>query len=175
MIRMLGVLVGSALAIAALILVVGIPEPIRNDNAKYEPNEPNEPNEPIEPIEPIEPVAAVVPDVQPTAEPAIQPVIPEAALVDPEIPVETASLEPLDEVSTADADLHWYAFWSPFRSQLAANGFVTQLQRVTGLDYRVVNVKPGVYEVAFAYSADSDIQAHLTQISAATGLTVPES
>jgi hypothetical protein len=68
----------------------------------------------------------------------------------------------------------WYAFWSPFRSEIAANGFVDQLQRVTGLDYRVVKVKPGVYEVAFAYEDDQEITANLSQISAATGLRLPE-
>jgi len=49
------------------------------------------------------------------------------------------------------------------------------LQRVTGLDYRVVKVKPGVYEVAFAYEDDGEITANLSQISAATGLELPES
>ena len=73
------------------------------------------------------------------------------------------------------AELRWYAFWSPFRSQIAADGFVSQLQRVTGLDYRVVSVKPGVYEVAFAYAEDDEIAANLSQISAATGLDMPES
>jgi len=47
---------------------------------------------------------------------------------------------------------------------------VSQLQRTTGLDYRVVKLKPGVFEVAFAYSDDNDIQDKLTQISTATGL-----
>ena len=60
------------------------------------------------------------------------------------------------------------------RSELAANGFVAQLQSVTGLDYRVVRVKPGVYEVAFAYENDDDISANLTQITAATGLELPQ-
>lgn len=70
---------------------------------------------------------------------------------------------------------HWYAFWSPFRSKIAASGFVAQLQRVTGLDYRVVKVKPGKYEVAFGYVDDADIPLNLSQISAATGLDLPES
>ncbi|MGI9204454.1 MAG: hypothetical protein ACR2Q3_10615 [Woeseiaceae bacterium] len=64
----------------------------------------------------------------------------------------------------------WYSFWNPFRSELAANGFVTQLERVTGLDYRVVKVKSGVYEVAFAYGDDTERNTKLAQISAATGL-----
>ena len=40
----------------------------------------------------------------------------------------------------------------------------------TGLDYRVVKLKPGVYEVAFAYSDDADVETKLAQISTATGL-----
>ena len=65
---------------------------------------------------------------------------------------------------------NWYAFWSPFRSELAANGFVSKLQETTGLDYRVVKIKTGVYEVAFAYTDDADVQDKLARISAATGL-----
>ena len=66
--------------------------------------------------------------------------------------------------------MHWYSFWSPFRSEIAAQGFVEQLQSVTGLDYRVVKVRTGIYEVAFAYDDDDEITANLSQISAATGL-----
>lgn len=64
----------------------------------------------------------------------------------------------------------WYSFWNPFRSELAANGFVKQLERVTGLDYRIVKIKSGVYEVAFAYEDDTERDTKLAQISAATGL-----
>ena len=46
---------------------------------------------------------------------------------------------------------------------------------MTALDYRVVSVKPGVYEVAFAYSDDAEIETNLAQISTATGLDMPES
>ena len=69
---------------------------------------------------------------------------------------------------------HWYAFWSPFRSELAANGFVSQLQRTTGMDYRVVQLKPGVYEVAFLYEGEDDIESKLVAISAATGLEIAD-
>ena len=82
-------------------------------------------------------------------------------------------VEPSDE-PTLDNLQQWYAFWSPFRSEIAASGFVDQLQRVTGLDYRVVKVKPGVYEVAFAYIEDAEITDNLSQITAATGLQLPE-
>jgi len=84
------------------------------------------------------------------------------------------ALEPDAVPTTAPAETEdsskWFAFWSPFRSELAANGFVSRLQSVTGLDYRVVRVKPGVYEVAFAYTDDDEIDAKLATISSATGL-----
>ena len=70
---------------------------------------------------------------------------------------------------------NWYAFWSPFRSEIAANGFVAKLQETTGIDYRVVKVKTGVYEVAFAYVDDADIQDKLARISSATGLNMTDS
>jgi hypothetical protein len=107
----------------------------------------------------------------------------------PEAPLKTDD-EPLEEFLPITQDVplsiidtpaplqppteQWYAFWSPFRSELAANGFVSQLQRGTGMDYRVVRLKPGVYEVAFAYEADTDIASHLAAISAATGLDLPD-
>ena len=82
--------------------------------------------------------------------------------------------EEAPDEAALETSQQWYAFWSPFRSKLAASGFVDQLQRVTGLDYRVVKVKPGVYEVAFAYDDDAEITDNLSQITAATGLQLPE-
>ncbi len=72
-------------------------------------------------------------------------------------------------------DLRWHSFWNPFRSEIAANGFVGQLEKVTGLDYRVVKIKTGVYEVTFAYENDTERRTKLTQIASATGLELPES
>jgi len=175
MMRLLGVLVGSALAIAALVVFVGIPEfttepaivensavitlPMRSPAAAPAPTE-------AEPPAP-QPVATATPAGTP-AEVAAPP--PSAqSVTDPEPPAAADAARPADE------DLQWYAFWSPFRSEIAANGFVDQLQRVTGLDYRVVKVKTGVYEVAFAYADDDEITANLSQISAATGLQLPGS
>ena len=70
---------------------------------------------------------------------------------------------------------NWYAFWSPFRSEIAANGFISKLQETTGIDYRVVKVKTGIYEVAFAYVDEADIQDKLARISTATGLNMTDS
>ena len=72
-------------------------------------------------------------------------------------------------------DLRWYSFWNPFRSEIAANGFVSQLEKVTGLDYRVVKIKTGVYEVTFAYENDGERRTKLSQIASSTGLDLPES
>ena len=176
MIRFMGVLVGSALAVAALVVFVGIPEfttessvaeptvitlPMRGGTADQAIAEP-----------PEKPAAAAAPDTAAQPEPwTIAPQAPQqvAAQEPDEPPPEAPVAEPVPP------PLQWYAFWSPFRSEVAANGFVDQLQRVTGLDYRVVKIKPGVYEVAFAYEDDGEITANLSQISAATGLELPES
>ena len=86
-------------------------------------------------------------------------------------PEEAPIAPPVEEPPPAAAPTqNWYAFWSPFRSRIAADGFVAELQRTTGLDYRVVKLKPGIYEVAFAYSDDADIRDKLDRISAATGM-----
>ena len=73
------------------------------------------------------------------------------------------------------ADLKWHAFWSPFRSRIAADGFIGRLEAVTGFDYRVVKMDSGVYEVAFAYANDEERMSKLEAIEVATGLEMPES
>lgn len=166
MIRLLGVLVGSALAVAALIVFVGIPQvqtesrvtPIGDNGVIRLPERP-------------------VPDAVAVAEPEPASIVPDRSSEEPvEEPVQTAAAEPaIKPIDVVEDMQQWYAFWSPFRTEIAANGFVTQLQRVTGLDYRVVKVKTGVYEVAFAYGNDDEIMTNLSQIAAATGLQLPES
>ena len=164
MMRFLGVLVGSAFAVAALVVFVGIPEFTTESNVTEStvitlPMRTAAPATAAATETPPEPVADETPADPPPEMPPETP---------PQIAPETPDAEPA-------AAPQWYAFWSPFRSEVAANGFVDQLQRVTGLDSRVVRVKPGVYEVAFAYEDDQDITANLSQISAATGLQLPES
>jgi hypothetical protein len=79
------------------------------------------------------------------------------------------------ETEPVPSDLKWHAFWNPFRSQIAAEGFVGRLEKVTGLDYRVVKIKTGVYEVTFAYENDEERRNRMSQIAAATGLNLPDS
>jgi hypothetical protein len=142
MVRIVGILCGSAIAVSALIIALGLPEFTWQPKTTVEPA--------------VEPVTQ--PAVEAHKEPAIEPIA--------EMAVESAPQQPQTE--------HWYAFWSPFRSELAANGFVSQLQRTTGMDYRVVRLKPGVYEVAFLYAGEDDIETKLVAISAATGLEMPD-
>jgi hypothetical protein len=149
MIRLIGILCGSALAVSLLIVVLGFPEILPDTAAAVQPG-----TAIVEPV--TEPIAK--PISNPVAEPVAEPIA--------ETIVETMA-EPVL------ASENWYAFWTPFRSELAATGFIAQLQRTTGLDYRVLAQRPGVYAVAFAYSDDGDIQDKLTAISAATGLELP--
>ncbi len=153
MIRLIGILCGSALAVSLLIVVLGFPE-ILPDTA-----------EAVQPDAAVaEPVAVSV--AESMAEPIAKPIA---------NPVAEPIAEPIAETIAEPvlASENWYAFWTPFRSELAATGFIAQLQRTTGLDYRVLKQEPGVYAVAFAYSDDSDIQGKLTTISTATGLELP--
>ena len=160
MIRIVGILSGSAIAIAFLILALGIPEflPKNETAAEIIVSSDSPPLPPVSPPEETVPSAAELP-VEAT----------EIAVDDEPTPQAIVEAEPITE-SAVD---NWFAFWSPFRSELAANGFVSQLQRSTGLDYRVVRLKPGVYEVAFAYADEADIETKLAAISAATGLEMP--
>ena len=150
MVRIVGILCGSAISVSVLIVALGVPEITRQPKTTVEPA--------VETV--AEPAVEVYkePVIEPVIEPSIEPTI--------EMAVESPLPQPQTE--------HWYAFWSPFRSELAANGFVSQLQRSTGMDYRVVQLKPGAYEVAFAYEVDADIASHLAAISAATGLDMPD-
>ena len=173
MIRLMGILTGSAMAVGILILAVGVPElksshvgpDMQVDAVIPEASVQIMEVDAISEIEPVvdqekhdvEVVEAPPPDASTLAAPDSTPDIA------PQPPAGEAEAEPRVE-------RQWYAFWSPFRSQIAADGFVSRLQRTTGLDYRVIKLKPGVYEVAFAYSDDTDIQNKLSQISTATGL-----
>ncbi len=182
MLRLIGMLIGSALAIAILIVALGVPRltaPAATPEAEAMTAAIPEavPAAPAADVVDTEPAA---PEPEPEPEPAPETLAEAdvAALVDqvfaPEKSGEVATAaapEPVTEIVTEPVnDEQWYAFWSPFRSELAANGFVARLQASTGIDYRVVKVKTGVYEVAFAYSDEADIQAKLARIADATGL-----
>lgn len=161
--RNLGILTGAAIAVAVLIVAVGVPEFGRVADTV-----------PVESSAPPPPGAAAA-----LAEPPEAAAAPATLQREPRAAAHVAQAEPIDRLppqpTAPEPELHWHSFWSPFGSQVAANGFVSRLQRVTGLDYRVVRIEPGVFEVAFAYASEEEVTAGLALISAATGLELPES
>lgn len=168
MVRIVGILCGSALAISFLILALGVPEFLPKAGVHAEVV--------VEPLNHPEPEPEPAPTEDLLIEAALdEPLETAIELIPEEVPDEPVIEELFTEESVPRPSTeHWYAFWSPFRSELAANGFVSQLQKTTGMDYRVVRLKPGVYEVAFAYEAEADIGTKLAAISAATGLEMPD-
>lgn len=190
MFKLLGFMLGSAISIAAIVMLLGMPEfhwsKLTDDSDRFdaaveklkEKREQAEKlvaaaNEAARRLETETPPAGDAPtppadDPEPRENPdedAAPPAETEDAEAEP--PAEPAHTLPLDDIV---ADASWYAFWNPFRSELAARGFVSQLEKVTGLDYRIVKVKAGVYQVAFAYADDAERDLRLSQIQAATGL-----
>ena len=170
MVRIVGILCGSAISVSVLIIALGVPEltlqpkttPEVVANSVGQP----EPNPVMETIRITESPTTVEPVVETVAEPAAE--------ADKEPVIEPTTEMAVESPPPQSQSEHWYAFWSPFRSELAANGFVSQLQRTTSMDYRVVRLKPGVYEVAFLYEGEDDIETKLVAISAATGLEMAD-
>ena len=156
MFRLLGFLIGSIAALTIILVVLGVPEfhlsDAETDQARFDAA--------VKKLKEKQQALAVA-----TEEPADTP---EAI----EVPV-TQEIEEQDPPPAEETQ--WYSFWNPFRTEIAARGFVTQLEKATGLDYRVVKIKTGVYEVAFAYGSDTERRTKLSQISAATGLDLPDS
>lgn len=194
MIRLLGAITGSALALATLLVVIGIPQ-FKTESSAHESAIVTLPfaTNPVDTRDGkskspdvgtvIEfPEASVATIADDGAADPVDTLVDDAGTAadhPPDFDSSAWHREPMAPIAVEsrpvlDTPQSWYAFWSPFRSELAANGFVARLQSVTGLDYRVVRVKPGVYEVAFAYEDDGDISANLTQITAATGLELPQ-
>ncbi len=204
MIRLLGFLIGSAVSIGMLLLILGIPD-IQFSKSVIDDVDLDSVSKTVEAAktdieavanEVLEEIVDIVDDLaveEPSTEHAAlsgfeapaptpeQPTITESANRDDPAPPghvaqsagDSTELNASNELG--EQDLRWHSFWNPFRSEIAANGFVTQLEKVTGLDYRVVKIKTGVYEVTFAYVNDSERRTKLSQISSATGLDLPDS
>jgi len=179
MIRLLGFLTGSALTIGSILMVIGLPElPETSPDRMQVPVTavPAAPSEYIEPA-PADPPPGL-PDVDTVGATAIGADAVEAPAALIEAPLEATAL-PADPAVTPDPAAasespHWHSFWNPFRSEIAANGFASRLRSVTGIDYRVVRLKPGSYQVAFAYGDESERRSKIAQIESATGLNLPE-
>ena len=191
MFRLLGFLIGSVTAITIILLVLGIPE-FNLTDPEYDQQRFDAAVEKLK--EKQQEVANVAEDIindvaevdyrqdniEVIAEKALPEIVAQLAAETPA--TQEFTVQPLqdapdfaDDFPAIPDESQWYSFWNPFRSEIAARGFVTQLEKVTGLDYRVVKVKTGVYEVAFAYNNDVERRTKLSQISAATGLDLPDS
>lgn len=167
MFRLLGFLIGSATAITVILLLLGIPDFHLTDRGidqqrfdavvEQLKNKQREVADVAEVL--VDEVAGMADDVQDNIEIVTEKLVPDIA----------------DDQLVIQTELQWYSFWNPFRSEIAARGFVSRLEKVTGLDYRVVKIKIGVYEVAFAYDDDMERRTKLMQIAAATGLELPDS
>ena len=176
MFRLLGFLIGSATAIIIILLVLGIPEFNLTDSANDQQRFDAAVEKLREKQQEVADVAktmfdeeAAVDDRQDNIEPVAEKALPESSAQPlPDVP------DFADYYPAIQDELQWYSFWNPFRSEIAARGFVTQLEKVTGLDYRVVKVRAGIYEVAFAFDSDVERRTKLSQISAATGLDLPD-
>ncbi len=199
MIRLLGFLVGSAASIGIFLLVLGMPEINLSEqfveNQKMEAvshiveeiatdleaitsevmdeisDEPRagETENVLESVVALPPAETDIVEL-PSNDPELtgNPVGPEGAQM-----AETPPMQP--NATVIEDGQRWHAFWNPFRSRIAAEGFVGQLERVTGLDYRVVKIKTGVYEVTFAYESDAERRNKMSLIASATGLDLPDS
>jgi hypothetical protein len=191
MFRLLGFLIGSVAALTIILIVLGVPDfhltdrdidQQRFDAAVKKLKEKQQEvataaekivDEVEESVNDVKNNVAIVPDAQ------LQDAAPQAT-EDGAAKHEADDMKPVapelvKEHPAVQDEAQWYSFWNPFRSEIAARGFVTQLEKVTGLDYRVVKVRAGVYEVAFAYNNDAERRTKLSQISAATGLDLPDS
>ena len=181
MFRILGFLIGSASSITIILLVMGMPE-FHSRDAVIDQQRFDDAVEKLMAKKQVDNIAPEAVATEDPVEPLFEQPQHETEIVelpvadtDSEVPADVdESPEEHDEPALLN-DLQWYSFWNPFRSEIAAAGFVAQLERVTGIDYRVVKIKPGVYEVAFAYDDDAERHAKLSQISAATGLDLPGS
>ena len=187
MFKLLGFLLGSAASIIAIVLLLGIPEfhltkptdaSWRYDAAveKLKEKQPA-----VEHRENVDTTGIEEPPQVTEAEASVsyEDVVDEPLVAEDDVPQqmidephyeEPVPMQDLPDAPGIATDASWYAFWNPFRSEIAARGFVAQLEKVTGLDYRIVKVKAGVYQVAFAYADDQERQVRLSQIQAATGL-----
>lgn len=167
MFRLLGFLIGSATAIIIILLFLGIPDFHLSDRGVDQQRfdavvgKLKEKQQEVADIAEVlvDEAAEMADDVQDTIEVVTEKILP--GITDDQLVIQT--------------ELQWYSFWNPFHSEIAARGFVSRLEKVTGLDYRVVKIKIGVYEVAFAYDNDVERRTKMAQISAATGLDLPDS
>jgi len=189
MFRLLGFCLGSVLAVAVLIALVGVPIVHTGDT----PTDADRFNAAVEKLKAKQSAPPPLPTGKPLADSPVNEESVDDVPADLAADSETAIAEELQAqvsdahereaavASSASPGDHspgpvdapakeWYEFWTPFRSKIAAAGFMHRLEAVTGLDYRVVEKESGDYQVMFAYAGENELNLKLERISAATGL-----
>ena len=63
-----------------------------------------------------------------------------------------------------------HVFWSPFRSEWAADGFARRLTEATQINIDVIEVQRGRYRAVFSYQDESQRLEHMDRIESITGL-----
>ena len=138
MLKLIGILIGSALAVAFLIIALGMP-----DFSASEPEQPVAAGVAAEQIASSGSVTELV-----LSEPNDTELVLASSETDPELieaPEPAAAVAPAPDTEALIEQIfnpgpepvveeNWYAFWSPFRSEIAANGFISKLQETTGID-----------------------------------------
>jgi hypothetical protein len=187
MFRLIGFIAGCAISLTLLYLTIGTPDfhwsEFESDQARFDAALEKVKDKLPQAIETGDTPPAGIAAEQPSLLPADLPIpVDDTALEADESPGGNTATEAIDSVAlqhaalTAgrDSERQWQDIWAPFRSEIAARGFVDRLEEVTGLDYRITKVKAGVYQVGVAYDNDSDRIAHISQINAATGLELAQ-
>ena len=190
MYRLFGFCLGSIASVSALMFLIGWPDfhlSGESDDADRYDMAVQKLKDKQRTAEPVTPDRSTPPVIPETSLPEANSEI-DAVAIDSDLPrTTTVDLPAEDEAVTEIVDTMmpddpigtelapapaeaWHTIWTPFRSRIAADGFVSRLESVTGLDYRVMQVKNGVYEVAFAYADQAELDTNLARISAATGL-----
>ena len=73
------------------------------------------------------------------------------------------------EVSAVDFALLTQEVWTPFRSQMSAQGFARRLTGKLNYPFSVNREGPGRYQVSFAYASEFERRDLLEQVASVTG------
>ena len=117
---------------------------------------------------------APIESIQRTTSPVDSAVAPETRLE------QQGGSNPKNSIATNDVSnrapefQEWQPVWQAFRSELSAKGFAGQLQRLTGLEYRVRRASPWNYQVEFAFADAGQRDTVLRDIETKTGLGLME-
>ena len=181
MMRTLGFLSGVCLTVAAFLLVVHPRESLPPETVAETP--PPTPQE-----EPTQVIAAIAEQVDtgspanesaptvpaPQAVGAAESEIPSGGNASAPGPAQQPDVQAAAPVTASDredsGESGSFLFWSPFRSEWAAEGFARRLTSATQVPVEVVDAGPGKYRVAFSYQDDTERLARIHRIETITGL-----